>query len=308
MQNFDSTATEHRANTAFYKVMQSAPMGLLVCAALGLAIVGVFQFIFYFNVFPEAWSALLTTGISASLAIFFECLGFYFLVTTVRDFSTGARREGWLGLLATFLLWAYSIWEATHISATFDRDTPESYAAVFGIIGTIVCIVRIVEIRITLTVTSSMKRIQEETSLLQQLEQERLLHADTTGKLQVYEAEKNSIREAEKQRLQQENEYRAQEEQKRIEDMERENQRLRRQLESSGKTSGQKLSKTDRAAMERKAREFFQKNNMIPTQDQVAHMCGLKDGKSVRIQFPNGSWEAFIGSITVPETTELVNS
>jgi hypothetical protein len=296
MQNNTAT-TEQRANTAFSNIMDSAPMGLLVTAALGLLLAGVFQFLFYFTVLPERWNSILLISLSAGLAAFFEGLGFYFLVTTVRDFSAGARREGWIGILATLLLWAYAIVEAQHIAAAFDRDTLESYWAILSIIGTIVCIVRIVEVRITLTVTSAAKRAKEERTLLQQLaEQQQLLDA-VSGKLAIYEKEKERAELAELALQQQETEQRAEEERRRIADMERENQRLRRQLESA--PQGRKLSSgTSREAMEAAARKFYKTSGILPTQGQVAQMLGLRDGKSVRLQFPNGSWIALMQSIT----------
>lgn len=309
-----STATEHKANTAFFKVMQSAPMGLLVCAALGLAIVGVFQFIFYFLVLPADWNMILLGGLSASLAIFFEGLGFYFLVTTVRDFSGGHRKEGWIGFGATLLLWAYALWEATHIAASFDRDTPETYWSILGIVGTIVCIVRIVELRITLTVTSAMVQQQAEITLLTQLESERKQLAEVSGKLAIYEAETQRAIEAEKR--QQENARALEAENARLEQerkhaaylqAQEEIERLQRRLEKQSPRNSPTVSDTGRESMMRKAREFFNRNNIIPTQQQVAEMVGLRDAKSVRLQFPNGSWDAFIETLQ-PENNLVVNS
>jgi len=60
--------------------------------------------------------------------------------------------------------------------------------------------------------------------------------------------------------------------------------------------------------MMRKAREFFNRNNIIPTQQQVAEMVGLRDAKSVRLQFPNGSWDAFIETLQPGTEHNLVNS
>lgn len=49
--------------------------------------------------------------------------------------------------------------------------------------------------------------------------------------------------------------------------------------------------------MERKAADFYKRNKITPTQQQVAEMVGLKDAKSVRIQFPNGSWDEFLETL-----------
>ena len=68
-----STATithEQRANTAFQRVMDSAPMGLLISAAVGLAIVGVFQYIFYLGILPGCWSPTLRGLLSGAIAAF----------------------------------------------------------------------------------------------------------------------------------------------------------------------------------------------------------------------------------------------
>ena len=175
--------TEERAHAAFYRVMDAAPMGLLVCAALGLAIVGGFQYLFYFYILPASWGFALTAAFSASVAVFFEALGFFFLVATVRDFSAGARREGWLGLSGTILLFAYTLWECTHIAACFDRDTQQSWWAMFGIVGTIGTIVRLVEFRIALTVSSSVQRKNALQAAETALAAERKNTAELTGKL-----------------------------------------------------------------------------------------------------------------------------
>ena len=164
---------EERATTAFRRVMDTAPMGLLICAALGLLIVGVFQYIFYIGVLPTGWCHALRAALSGALAAFFEGLGFYFLVATVRDFSAGHQREGYIGLTATFILWIYAIWEAHHISVAFDAGG--KYWAIMGIIGTIVCVVRVVELRITLTVTSATRRQDDRKTI-----------AELTGKLQAF--------------------------------------------------------------------------------------------------------------------------
>lgn len=303
------TTTEERAHAAFHRVMESAPMGLLICAALGLAIIGGFQYLFYFYILPASWGFTLTAAFSASVAVFFEALGFFFLVATVRDFSAGARREGWLGLSGTILLFAYTLWECTHIAATFDRETPESWWAMFGIVGTIGTIVRLVEFRIALTVASSVQRKNALAEAENALEAERKNALVLTGKLHRFEEAERT----EKQRLQAENEQR---EKERIEQEARDRQqawdalqqeaaearqeadRLRRAVVRAEKPpAGIPAVSTGRAEMERKATDFYKRNHILPTQQQVAEMVGLKDAKSVRIQFPNGSWDAFLETL-----------
>lgn len=282
----DWRADDH-ANSIFARVMRSAPMGLLVSAALGLAIVGVFQYIFYLDVLPAGWQSPLRHILSASIALFFEALGLFFLITTVRDFSAGAMREGWLGLAATILLWGYAIWEAKHVASAFDANTPESHWAVLGIIGTIVCIVRIVEFRIALTVTSAYKRRDDRKTI-----------AELTGKLHKYEAEKAAT-EAEKQQAEKqaqllEDQRREQE----IADAFAELETLRRKLASTERRAGsQPLDRNKRSEIERRTREFYRKHQLAPTQEQAARLSGLSDARSLRNHFPNGSWEAFISAL-----------
>lgn len=301
--------TEERAHTLFNRVMESAPMGLLVCAALGLTIVGVFQFIYYFSVLPGGWNFTLITAISTALATFFEALGFYFLVTTVRDFSSGARKEGWIGLCATFLLWGYALWECRHIAARFSAHTPETYWSILGIIATITCIVRVVEFRIALTVTSAVQRKNALAEAENALDQERKRALELTGKLAHFEQAERT----EKQRIQEETEQREKERaeaeslrrqqawdalQQEAAEARSEVERLRRAAERAEKKApGIPIVGTGRADMEREAAKFFLRNNIHPTQQQVAEMVGLKDAKSVRLQFPNGSWEAFLGTL-----------
>lgn len=296
---------EHRANTAFHRVMETAPMGLLVSAALGLAIVGVFQYIFYLGVLPSGWSPLLRAIISGSLAAFFEALGFYFLVATVRDFSAGHQREGYIGLTATFLLWAYALWESHHISAAFDAGG--KYWAIMGIIGTIVCVVRVVELRITLTVTSAFRRrdalAEAETTIAdyrKQLE-------STAGKLAAYEAEKAAIehrnQEAEKAaKLLEQQQHEAE-----VSAAFAELDTLRRRIAAQERRAGgQPVAANKRADIERRAREFYRKNNVPPTQEQAAKLAGLGDARALRHHFPNGTWDAFVTSLTQENQQEIL--
>lgn len=293
---------DDQANSIFARVMRSAPMGLLVSAALGLAIVGVFQYIFYLDVLPGGWQPTLRHILSASIAAFFEALGLFFLITTVRDFSAGAVREGWLGLAATILLWAYAIWEAKHVASAFDGNTPESHWAVLGIIGTIVCIVRIVEFRIALTVTSAYTR-----------QDDRKLIAELTGKLNLYEAEKAGIEhrknEAEKEAQRLENERREAE----ISEAFQELETLRRKIANTERRTatshtGQPIDRNKRAEIERKARDFYRKHSILPTQEQAAKLSGLSDARSLRNHFPNGSWEAFTSALQAETQPEAVMS
>ncbi len=287
------------ATTAFRRVMETAPMGLLVSAALGLLIVGVFQYIFYLDVLPAGWSDTLRATLSTGLAAFFEGLGFYFLVATVRDFSAGHRREGYIGLTATFILWAYALWEAHHISAAFDAGG--KYWAIMGIIGTIVCVVRVVELRITLTVTSATRR-----------EDYRKTIENLTGKLQAFEAEKKYAEDrknAEEQRLREleatEAERRKQEEQDSIR---RELAAARREL-AKLQTSTTGKVKVAGGKVEAAIREFIRTNRgMKPTRAQIATAVQVEE-RTLRNHFPNGSLDGIIENIfreinqPQPETT-----
>lgn len=209
--------TEERTNTLFFRVMETTPMGLLIGAALGLIIAGVFQFIFYLSILPPTWPMLLRTSISGSLAVFFELLAFFFLVATVRDFSSGARREGWIGVSASLLLLAYCAWEAIHIASEFDNNTSEGFWAICSILGTIILAVRVVELRITLTVSSAYKQKDQVAELHATIQQLQDTLASTSAKLQHYlnieaEAEAQRLRlielEAEEAQRQKEEQYR----------------------------------------------------------------------------------------------------
>ncbi len=277
--------------------MEAAPLGLLLSAAIGLAIVGVFQYIFYLGILPSAWQSPLLHGLSAAIAIFFEALGLFFLITTVRDFSAHARREGFIGLGATLLLWAYAIWEATHVAAAFDRDTPETYWAVLGIIGTIVCIVRIVEFRIALTVTSAIARNDERKTI-----------AELTGKLAVYEAENARI-EAEKQHA--EKQAQLLEQQRREQEIAEafaELDSLRRRIARAEKKGAPVADEHKRSEIERKVKEFYRKTGAAPTQAQAATMAGLSDARALRHHFPNGSWDAFTAALQTDVQPEFSQS
>ncbi len=296
-------AAEARANSAFFRVMETAPLGLLISAALGLAIVGVFQYIFYLLILPGGWSAMLRAILSGSLAVFFEALGFYFLVATVRDFSAGHRREGYIGLLATFLLWGYALWEATHIAAAFDANTPETWWSIFGIIGTIVCVVRVVELRITLTVTSAYRRNNEMAAISAAAEAQRKTIETLTGKLALYEAESARI-EAEKAEAEKTAARLAEEARDaQIAPAFAELDRLRKSAARAERTGHpHPIDRNKRAEIERKVRKFYKENGMPPTQAQAATIAGLSDPRALRHLSPNGAWEGFIETLK-PETT-----
>lgn len=291
-------ASDRRANTAFHAVMETAPMGLLISAALGLIIVGIFQYIFYLGVLPAGWSVILRSTLSTGLAAFFEGLGFYFLVATVRDFSAGHRREGYIGLLATCLLWVYAIWEAHHISAAFDAGG--KYWAIMGIIGTIVCVVRVVELRITLTVTSAYQKADALAQAETTIEDYRKQLLDLSGKVNRYEAEMKAAEDrknAEEQRLRDleaaEAERRKQEE---VESIRRELAAARRELAKveNGTTGKVKVSSEKVSAA---IRDFMRKNRgMRPTRAQIAAAVQV-DERSLRNHFPNGSLDATIAEI-----------
>ena len=293
------TSAEDRANGAFYKVMESAPMGLLVMAALGLAIAGVFQFIFYFQVIPADWSATLRSVMAGALAVFFEGLGFYFLVTTVRDFSAGARKEGWIGLAATFLLWSYALWEGTHIAAAFDGNTAESYWSIFGILGTIICIVRIVELRITLTVTSAMKRKQQQVTAETEAADLRKELAATTAKLFRYQSEEQAEKEAQAEEARQRAEQAEIEFRTNVEKQAQELATLKRKM--YGYDSAVKITGSNRAEIVEEVRKNIKRNSLPPSQATIAAILKIS-ARTVRNQFPNGSWESMINEIQQAET------
>lgn len=288
---------EARANTAFARVMDSAPMGLLLSAALGLAIVGVFQYIFYLDVLPVGWQSMFRHIISGAIALFFEALGLFFLITTVRDFSARHRREGWLGAVASVLLLIYALYEVNHVAAVFDRDTPETYATIYSILATIIVIVRVVELRIALTVTAAIARADE-----------RKIIAELTGQLAAFQAEKADT---ERRKLEAEEAERRIEEQRHeqeIEAMFAEVEALRRYKERHEKRTGengQPLDGNKRAEIERRVRKFYKETNLFPTQEQAAKLAGLKDARSLRYYFPNGAWDALEQQIIAtpqPET------
>lgn len=292
-----ANTAEQRTNTFFFRVMESAPPGLLISAAIGLCIVGVFQYIFYLHVLPAHWHTYLLHTLSVAIALFFEALGFYFLVATVRDFSGGHRREGYIGLLATSLLWGYAIWEAHHISASFDAGG--KYWAIMGIIGTIVCIVRVVELRITLTVTSAFAQQNIVGEQEKQIAHYQKQLAETTGRLNTIESEAKAAhdrQQAEAERLRQleAEEAERQKEAKSLA-IQQENETLRRQLarlekkESENNSALTGKQKLNRETALRIMRAFYQKNSVAPTRVQLAQLAGV-DERTVGNCFPNGAW------------------
>lgn len=302
---------EQRANTAFHRVMETAPMGLLLSAALGLLIVGVFQYIFYLGVLPAGWTPTLRATLSTGLAAFFEGLGFYFLVATVRDFSAGHRREGYIGLLATCLLWAYALWEAHHISAAFDQGG--KYWAIMGIIGTIVCVVRVVELRITLTVTSAYLRADALSVAESALSDYRKEVSELTGKVNRYEAEKREQedrKQAEAERLAALEAEEAQRQQaEKWTAMEKELAAAKRALSAADKnTTGKDTINPD--TVRRTAADFMRKNRGVKVSQKIAAQILNKDERTIRNAFKNGSWDAMVAELfqeinQTPETTTL---
>lgn len=186
VQSYHTTSAEEKTNSLFFRIMETTPMGLLIGAALGLIIAGVFQFIFYLSILPPTWSILLRTSLSVSLAVFFELLAFFFLVATVRDFSSSARREGWIGVSASILLLSYCAWEAVHIASLFDNNTTQGFWSICSILGTIILAVRVVELRITLTVTSAYKQKNQMEELRQAFINLEAEAATTQHKLQYF--------------------------------------------------------------------------------------------------------------------------
>ena len=292
--NSATSTSEQRTNTLFFSIMETTPMGLLLGAALGLLIAGVFQFIFYLTILPDTWSVLLRTILSTGLAVFFEMLAFFFLVATVRDFSSGAKREGWIGVSASLLLLTYCAWEAIHIASVFDNNTAEGFWSICSILGTIILAVRVVELRITLTVSSAYKKADTERSLQTIINEMMAENGSILLKLQKYQAEEAEV-EANKLRIQQikqqeEAEARDAEYRSNIAEL----NRLRKALE---KTEGEK--KTVRSGVQldsevvKTAFRYFDKNTrkLTVTRERIAAECNTTT-RTLSTRFPNGSLEA----------------
>lgn len=301
--------TEERTNSLFFRVMETTPMGLLIGAALGLIIAGVFQFIFYLSILPPTWSVLLRTSISGSLAVFFELLAFFFLVATVRDFSSGHRREGWIGVSASLLLLAYCAWEAIHISSLFDNNTSEGFWAICSILGTIILAVRVVELRITLTVSSAYKQKDQVAELNATIQQLQATLASTSAKLQHYlnieaEAEANRLRLLE---LEQEQAERQKEEQYR--QAQSELTRLRRMVERSEVSPADNRKKTlTQSEILKAAFPYFDPNTgKLKVTREVIAAAVKTTTRTISEKFKNGTLEAALrqmASDKKPQATE----
>jgi hypothetical protein len=284
-------SAEERTNSMFFKVMETTPMGLLIGAALGLVIAGVFQYIFYLSILPSSWSLLLRTALSTGLALFFELLAFYFLVATVRDFSSGAKREGWIGVSASILLLSYCTWEAIHIASVFDNNTPEGFWAICSILGTIILAVRVVELRITLTVSSAYKqkdRVQELQSEILNLTEQL---ARTSEQLQHYldidaEAEEKRIRlaqlEAEEAQREKEEQYRQ---------AQQELARLRKRSEASG-AENRKQSISQAEILKVAFRHFDPVSGKLKVTREVIAAELKTTTRTISEKFKNGTLEA----------------
>lgn len=287
------TNSEERTNSLFFSIMETTPMGLLIGAALGLVIAGVFQFIFYLSILPPTWSVLLRISLSAGLAIFFELLAFFFLVATVRDFSASAKREGWIGVGASMLLLAYCAWEAVHISSTFDNDTAEGFWSLCSILGTIILAVRVVELRITLTVTSAYKRQNEAVTaaeIIQQITEEK---ERISGQLARYlDAEAQMEQERERLRTLELAETERQKDEQRLTALQ-EVERLRRQLaKATSDTSAaqnRKPSITPSDILKTAFRYFDQSNGRLTvTRERIAADLNIST-RTLSTYFPNGT-------------------
>ena len=289
-----SNTAEQKTNTLFFGIMETTPMGLLIGAALGLLIAGVFQFIFYLTILPPTWSLLLRTCLAGGLAVFFELLAFFFLVATVRDFSSGAKREGWIGVSASLLLLSYCGWEAIHIASVFDNNTSEGFWAICSILGTIILAVRVVELRITLTVSSAYKKEDTSEALQATIETLTLENGSLRVQLQKYldaeaEVEQNKLR-IQQIRMQEEAEAKEAENRANIAEL----NRLRKALE---KTEGDKKPIRNGVVLDSEvlnaAFRYFDLNTrkLTVTRERIAAECNTTT-RTLSTRFPNGSLEA----------------
>lgn len=271
-------------------------MGLLIGAALGLLIAGVFQFIFYLNILPATWSVLLRTCLATGLAVFFEILAFFFLVATVRDFSAGAKREGWIGVSASLLLLSYCGWEAIHIASVFDNNTEEGFWSICSILGTIILAVRVVELRITLTVSSAYKKADSDKSAQALISELQSKLESKSIKLQAYldaeeEAEQNrvlaaQVREAEAT-AKREEEVRA---------AMKELEKLRKQLSAS--EENQKPTRNTKGLRSEIIEAAFRHYNpntqkLSVTREVIASLCNTTT-RTISSHFPNGTLETVL--------------
>lgn len=291
--NTTAINTPERAITLFARVMGSAPTGLLLCAALGLALVGVFQFKYYEAALPDFLGEWLIILLSFGISIFVESLGFFLLVATVRDYSSGARKEGTLGLLATILLYAFSMWEAYTVSVRFAENDHPRFLSLFSLIGTIVTIVRVVEFRIALTVTATETQRKKNDLLSEENAALKMEILELRGAVSRFEQEKKAretAEVAENERIAKESERIQREDQERKQ-KERDAELSRLRKIAAG--ISQDKSPDRRGKILAKAREILHKEGRIPTKREIETALGFSQG-SVKYYFPNGSYEAAI--------------
>jgi len=289
MYNNTHTATklnaEERATALFTRMTEFGPMGLMIGAALALMVAGAFQYRFYLLVIPAEWGGLSQQVLSVLIATAFECLAFFFLVTTVRDFGKGARKEGWIGSSATALLLAYSLFECHHIASAFDGNDPEKFLWIFGVLGTVIIIVRVVEFRIAVTVSSSLNRdnaVRDLSEKIGNLEKEILTLKGENFRLMSEKNERDEKELLEKQRIErEESDRKKRAEAARIKELER-----LAGLKSSGSIPGDK-----RKMILDKARQMQQENGKVPGKSELEKILNFSEG-TVKYYFPNGSFQA----------------
>lgn len=318
-----ATATLSSKNTpAFQRVLTYAPAAMVLFAALMLGLQALIVAKYYSDMIPDrVFNTDWRTGIAAIASIAFKGVAFSLLFMTVRDFSEGRSRVGWSGMIVTFLLNGYFILECWQIAnAWTDANHPETWWHIFpfAVAGTVV--VLFMEWRLAISVNSAQQAETTQRTIAEQLEQERKKVQEITGKIALYEAEKQRAEQTEQQRLAQlqeeqrlreKQELEAQERQ-RLEQMEaakREADELRERLARMEKKAAaaerpanmHHNARVNISGIQKAVQDFYRKNQAAPTQAQIAKLLNVEE-RTIRNQFQNGSWKQLLQELQPEET------
>lgn len=289
--------------TAFKRLLRFAHPGLLVAAAILLAVQGFLTSKYYHDALgTQVFSADIRTWVAAAASIGFKLLAFGLLFISVLDFSEGRKRVGKWGFLATGVLNLYFVYES-HSMASMWAETPEAYWHIFPMLLSETLMVLFVEWRLAFSVGQAQES-ENHLAVAAQREQalsERLAAAlSELSALQAEKTESENAQRAEQQRIAEQAatlaarqaEQQEQEREQREAQMQSEIQRLQRRLAVAEKSDTGKTKKPGtRQTLLETAVRLTQQNGTFPTIRAIEDAAGFSDG-TAKYHFPNGSLQA----------------
>lgn len=137
---------ELTTNNVMEQISHYAPFSILFFAFLSFVAVAVFKVDYYTEKFSTRFENAMAMAIV--MAVISEGVRAALLITSSRDFITGEKTNGWLGLIASVGIVVYEWNVAGNIAKVWSAETPELYKGIFLFL---IVVGLVLELRLVLT-------------------------------------------------------------------------------------------------------------------------------------------------------------